>query len=171
MTHKNKFVAVVFFCLAITISAWAQEKKPTKTDSTITLNWLTKSFLLKNPDTGFVALDDGSGFEKKSINATLKIVTLPGKYDDAKKEFLTSSPRENSVKIDIVYNNVNNKETDSFITKEISPDKTQFENFILIMTLIEVDDVLVVVIGAYPKSHDKSLRQKFIQTSIDIEGA
>jgi hypothetical protein len=171
MSQKNKFVAVVFFCLAITISAWAQEKKPTKTDSTITLNWLTKSFLLKNPDTGFVALDDGSGFEKKSINATLKIVTLPGKYDDAKKEFLTSSPRENSLKVDVIYNTVNKKEAVSFITEEISPDKTQFENFILIMTLIEVDDVVVMVIGAYPKSHDKLLRQKFIETTISIKSA
>lgn len=171
MIHKNKFVAVVFFCLAITITASAQETKPAAKDSAITFKWLTKSFLLKKPDTGFVALDDGSGFEKKSINATLKIVTLPGKYDDAKKEFLTSSPRENSLKVDVIYNTVNKKEAVSFITEEISPDKTQFENFILIMTLIEVDDVLVVVIGAYPKSHDKTLRQKFIQTSIEIEGA
>lgn len=162
-----KVLAALFCMVVFTSSATAQNQKESK-DSLAIMEWLLKNFAFDKPDTGFVALPEGNGYSNSNLGAAIKFITLPGKYAKAKTEFLEQKSTENSLQLDIVYHKINDQEAFSIIREEISPDKTQYENFISITTVMGFGDITVIVVGAYPKSKDAALRKKYLQASLTL---
>ncbi len=157
------------FFLFWSLSAIAQSNSKNSVDSLGIMKWLSKSFSFNKPDTGFVQLSEGNGYSNKNINATIIYITFPSPYSKTKSEFLERKSTETSLLLDIVYHNVNNQEAVSIIKEELSPDQSQYENFITITTILGFENISVCFVGAYPKSKDSLLRKKYIEACLTIK--
>lgn len=168
MYKSIRVLAAAFCTLVMSLSAIAQDKVEETKDSVAILRWLSKSFIFNRPDTGFFALPEGNGYSNNHLGASIKFIAFPGKYSKAKTEFLEQKSTEASQLLDIIYHKLNDQEAFSIIREEVSPDKTQYENYISITTVLGFGDVTICVIGAYPKSKDISLRKKYMQASLTL---
>lgn len=138
-------------------------------DSLVAIKWLSTNYVFNQPDENFTVLPEGNGFKNESINATIKYLIFPAKYSKAKEQFLQQKSSDTSIILDVIFHKINGKEAFTIIKEEVSPDKTQFENFIGLTTIVEFEYITACVIGAYPKSYDSSLRKKFIESSLSIK--
>ena len=157
------------FFLLISTSSIAQAKQEDTNDSLAVMNWLTKSFSFSSPDTGFVALDEGNGYSNPTINATIKYISFPQQFNKVKVQFADRKSTESTLLLDTINHNSNGLTAFSLIQEEISPDKSKFENYISIATIVDFKNITVCIIGAYPKSKDKFLREKFIKAALSIK--
>jgi hypothetical protein len=169
MCKSMKYFAAVFSILVLSLSALGQGKVENEKDSLAIMNWLSKSFVFNKPDTGFVALPEGNGYANTYIGATIKYITFPGEYAKVKTEFVNQKSTATSLVKDILYHKLNNQEALSVIIEEVSPDKAQYENFISIITVVGFGDVTACIVGAYPKSKDVLLREKYIKASLTLK--
>lgn len=167
MYNFIKFLATLFCMVIVTTSVIAQNHEKS-TDSAAIMGWLSRNFVFDKPDSGFVALPEGNGYNNSVLEAGIKFITFPEKYSKIKAEFLGQKSTEQSLLIDTVYHRIGNQEAFSILKEEVSPDKTKYENFISIMTVIGFGDVTVCVVGAYPKSKDSMLRKKYIQAGLTL---
>lgn len=163
------FVSATCFLQLLSVSSLAQANQANKVDSVAIMKWLSMNFSFDKPDTGFVALAEGNGYNNPAMNATIKFISFPQEYYAVKSEFLGHNAMEINLRIDTVTHRLNNLEAFSIIHEEISPDKSKYENYISITTLVKFEDVTVCVIGAYPKSKDKLFRSKFITAALSIK--
>jgi len=157
------------FCTVIFASSAIAQNEDKSNDSLAIAAWLSKSFTFNNPDTGFLALPEENGYSNAHLGATIKFISFPEKYAKAKTEFLEQKSTESSLIVDVLNHKINDQEAFSIIREEVSPDKVQYENFISITTVMKIDNVLVCVAGAYPKSKDAMLRNKYIQASLTLK--
>ena len=124
--------------------------------------------MFDRPDTNFIELTDASGYTHEKIKATIKATILPGDYASAEKEFRNVKSENDLKNLDTIHHFVNNKAAFSLIQEWISP-SSDYENYISITTIIPNSSTIsYVVIGAYPKSHDKALRKKFIASALSL---
>jgi hypothetical protein len=169
MNTLFKVFAAACCIQALSLSAIAQGKRENAEDSTAIRSWLTKSFMFDRPDTGFVALPEGKGYSNKHLGATIKFITFPGRYHETKSEFAAQKAVNTSLLIDTVQSKLNGLEVFSIIREEVSPGKNKYENFISLVTIAGFGEVTVCILGAYPKSKDKILREKYIKVSLTIK--
>jgi hypothetical protein len=55
------------------------------------------------------------------------------------------------------------------IQEWIAPPNSGYENYISITTIIPNSSAITYgIIGAYPKSHDKAMRKKFIESALSL---
>lgn len=169
MKRYINLLSTCTFFLLLSLSAVAQSNTKNSVDSLGILKWLSKSFSFNKPDTGFVQLAEGNGYTNKNISATIKYITFPSLYSKTKSEFLEEKSTETSLILNIEYHKVNNQEAVSIIKEEVSPDQSQYENFITITTIMGFENISVCIIGAYPKSKDSILRKKYIEASLTLK--
>jgi hypothetical protein len=155
------------FILSITIFIASQQVYAQSKDTTgnFLLEALTKTYVLENLPTGFVASPQGDGYTNSKTKATIKIISLPGEYKSAKGQFSNFKPSKSTLFVDSTTHNLNGKEAFTIITEEVSPSK-QYENYISIVTLLDFNQTVVMVVSAYPKSQDKILRQQLIKAGL-----
>jgi hypothetical protein len=167
--HKSFISSAVVFCLFfLTVSAMAQTKEKAQADSLGIMKWLSKSFVLDKPDTGFILLEGGNGYYHKDLGATIKFITFPGGHSKAQAESLERKSTDSSLVLNIERYKWKGQDVFFIIREEISPDTTKSENFISLMAITGIDDVTIGIMGAYPKSKDKFLRKKFIQSGLTL---
>lgn len=169
MYKSIQYLTTTVYMLALSFTAVAQQTGNNGKDSLVNLKWLTKNFTFHAPDTGFIALPDGNGYSNNNLGASIKYITFPGKYAEAKAEFLEEESTETSLLLDVVYQRVNGEESFSLIREEISPDELQYENHISFISVAAFGDVTVCILGAYPKSKDKLLREKYLSAVLTLK--
>jgi hypothetical protein len=130
--------------------------------------WLTSTFTFEKPSHEFTALVDGSGYLSKKYNATIKLLTVPGTLAKLQEEYRNIKPKTNSIIIDSSNQEIGDKKYLIRITEEISPNKKKFENQISVTVATELNGLLLFVVGVYPKSNDKQLRESFIKSGYTI---
>jgi hypothetical protein len=162
------FTSFSFFLLMST-SSIAQSNQEETVDSVAVMNWLSKNFSFNRPDTGFVALGEGNGYSNPTINATIKYISFPQKFIKVKSQFADRKPTETTLLVDTIKHSSNGLAAFSLIQEEVSPDKSKYENYISITTIVDFKDITACIIGAYPKSKDKILREKFIKAALSIK--
>jgi hypothetical protein len=161
---KKLFIISITFLLA-SQQVFAQSKDTT---GNFLLEILTKRYVLENLPNGFVASPQGDGYANSKIKATIKIISLPGEYKSAKEQFSYFKGSKSTLFVDSTTHNLNGKEAFTLITEDVSPNK-QFENYISTMTLLDINQSIVMVVCIYPKSQDKILRAQLIKASLKIK--
>ena len=167
--HKSFRSSALVFCLFfLTVSVIAQNREKAAADSLGIMKWLSKSFVLDKPDTGFVLLEGGNGYYHKDLGATIKFITLPGGHLKTQSEMLERKSTDSSLLLTTERHRWKDQDIFFMIREEISPDTAKSENFISLMAITGIDDVTIAIIGAYPKSKDLFLRKKFIQSGLTL---
>ena len=158
---------ILFVCIAMAEFYFMKAQK-TEGDS-IFLEMLSTSIMLERPDSNFVPIPDGNGYAFLKINATIKGAFLPGNYIEAEDEFKNIKSTEKRKVLDTIHHMVNKKRAFSLIQEEIAPANSGFENCISIITIVPNTSLSTyLVVGVYPKSHDKALRKKFIASALSL---
>lgn len=150
-------------------SVVAQINNEDTTGAAVFMRWIQTSFTFKKPDSSFVALEEGNGYTNAGINATIKYISFPQKYSIVKGQFENQQSKDSTLIIDTFSHNSNGLEAFTVVQEELSPDLARYENFISLATLVNFGDITICVVGAYPKSKDKMLREKFLTSSLTIK--
>jgi hypothetical protein len=176
MKNRTKFLyklytfTVFFICIqSFFYSASAQNNEDEKKDSVPDMSWITKSFVFDKPDTGFIILPEGNGYRNNFLDATIKYISLPGNYNITLKDFASPKSTESSLIIDTITHKTNGRKAFTVITEEISPDKNKYENYIMIITVVDFSEMTVGVLGVYPKSKGILLQEKYIKAALSIK--
>lgn len=169
MNIYNKILGAFLIVVLFSTVALSQTKEEKSYDSLVAKKWLLTNYVFDQPGENFILLPEGNGYRNESINATVKYLIFPAKYSKVKEQFLQQKSSDTSIRLDVIFHTINGKEAFTIIKEEVSPDKTQFENFIGLTTIVEFEYITACVIGAYPKSYDSLLRKKFIESSLSIK--
>lgn len=164
-----KILGSCYLIFLFSISAISQTKQQKSYDSLVAVKWLGTNYVFNQPDVNFTILPEGNGYRNETIKATIKYIIFPTKYYKAKEQYLQQKSNDTSIILDVIFHKINGKEALTIIKEEVSPDKTQYENFIGLTTIIEFEYITACVIGAYPKSYDSLLKKKFIESSLSIK--
>lgn len=169
MKNITPILILIAVLNAFTFSAIAQNNEADNKDSVSVMNWLSRNFVFEKPDTGFIALTEGNGYRNNSLDATIKYLSFPENFEKIQNQFANKKSTKTSLVIDTLRHKVNESEAFSVITEEISPDKSKYENYIIITTLVDFREITVCIVGAYPKSKDKLLQEKYIKAALTIK--
>ena len=186
---KNTMKRILFICIAFA-GYYNMNAQKTKGDSiakdsigkeilSAMLSVSMDKIMFDRPDTNFIELTDASGYRYEKINASIKAIILPGNYSSAEKELSELKSDDVYKNLDTMHHFVNNKAAFSLIQERIMSeaerkmlkegDNQDHENYIFINTVIPNSEFITYgVVGAYPKSHDKDLRKKFIASALSL---
>jgi hypothetical protein len=167
-TLRLSFIITVLLHVR-TLSAFAQNNQESAVDTAAVMIWQSKRFTFSKPDSGFVALAEGSGYTNAGMNASIKYLSFPQKYYKVKNQYKNQKPAEATLFIDSISHKSKGREAFTLIHEEVSPDKTMYENYISLMTIVDFGEITVCIVGAYPKSKDKLLREKYLKAALSIK--
>lgn len=173
MILSNDFVGcfqkcfLAIFLFLFTTTSLAQDKLA-KQDSNSNYQQF-KRFKFLKPDESFDALIDSSGYFNSLLKSSIKYITIPGNYVAAVNEFKNLTRTKNTRVIEMSTVRTETKKVFKIIQEESAPAGSGFENYISLYVIVPYDEWnTLVVIGAYPKSQDKNLQQKFIACALTI---
>lgn len=159
------------FSIFFGLEATAQNEKPKQKDSSQVdlIGLLLSSYSFEKPTEEFIELVEGGGYTCDKYKAAIRYVIVPGKLGKLREEYKNLKLPEYSILIDTSTHRLNEREYLVMVTEEISFDEKKQENYIMVSVASEQNDVVVFVVGAYPKSHDAMLRKSFIQSGYTIK--
>ncbi|MCU0388558.1 MAG: hypothetical protein MUE71_08130 [Chitinophagaceae bacterium] len=131
-------------------------------------DWLLATYIFDKPSEEFVPSKVGNGYFSSAIKAQIKYISLPGTLPEFRKESANEKPSPERQIIDSSLVFKNEKIYWFIVSEEFSPDSNKYENYISIMVASELNGVLLIVTGAYPKSLDARLRRAFIESGMSI---
>jgi hypothetical protein len=162
------FVSFAFACLSY-LDSISQTNQEREVDSMAVMNWLSKSYSFNKPDTGFISLDEGNGYGNAALSANIKYISFPQRYAKVKGQFTGQKRTEPTRLINTITHNLKGTEAFTIVQEEVSPDKTLYENYISLMTIVDFGNITVCVVGTYPKSKDAALREKFLKAALSVK--
>ena len=169
MHRPNLILILILFLNLYVLSTVAQSHEESIGDSTAVKLWLSGSFSVSKPDSGFVPMEQDYGYIHAGINASIKLLSFPQKYHKVKSQYKNYKPSESSLFMDSITHNLSGLDAFTIIQEELSPDTNLYENYITLTTIVDFGEITVCIVGAYPKSKDKLLREKFIKTTLSVK--
>lgn len=127
-------------------------------------------FYFKMPENGFELLKDSSGYHSLIFQATIKYIIMPGNYTEVTKEFKELKSTEKTFVLEMTTLPIDSRQALSIVQEEIAPTNSGYENYISLCIIIPFNESnTLIVIGTYPKSQDRNLRSKFIESALSIK--
>jgi hypothetical protein len=128
------------------------------------------NFIFNRPDSDFIDMEDGKGYESVSRKAKITYMHIPADYNSVKQDFFKPNRDSSSIFVDTVNHIKSDRQAFSFITEEIAPKESGEENYIFIFTIVSLDKkTTIAIIGAIPKSQDAYLREKFFASALSVK--
>lgn len=120
----------------------------------------------EKPDESFILKEDSITYFSSLYNSTITYIILPVNYEKVLNEFKSNKY------IALVDTNsfyINDKWGFNLIEERSAPSNSVFENYYTLSTLLPYKiNATILFIGAYPKSTDKLLRKKFLNSALSI---